>query len=157
MLCTCIYFVDIGSFDGETMSEPPHNPGVDLDDDQKMAYAEDHGQEASGERHAPHAGASVPPFARRGRLDTRYMMELGDQLSALIVEVGIRPVYYRDIQTDDRILQMGRGMLRDMYSLMRHVVGATIAVTRLRRIVRSYRRSQAVACDRQSADRKSVV
>ena len=38
-------------------------------------------------------------------------------------------------------------MPRDMYGLMRHVVGATTVVTRLRRIVRSYRRSRAAARD----------
>ena len=67
-----------------------------------MRDAEDH-QEAGAERHA-HVGAPVPPFARCGRLDTRYRMELGNQLSALIVEVGIRPTHYRDIHVDDRLL-----------------------------------------------------
>ena len=51
---------------------------------------------ASVERHAP-AGVSVLPFSRHGRFDTRYRMELGDQLSALIVEAGIRSAHYRDI------------------------------------------------------------
>ena len=59
------------------MSGPPHDLGVDPDDDQCMADAEDHDQEAGAERHAP-AGASVPPFARRGQPDTRYRMDLGD-------------------------------------------------------------------------------
>ena len=72
MLCTCIYFGDIGSFDGEDMLAPPHDLGVDPDDDQGMPDAEDY-QEASAKRHAP-ASAPVPPFARHGRLDTRYMM-----------------------------------------------------------------------------------
>ena len=87
----------------------PHDPGVDLDDDQGMVDAEDH-QEAS---------------ARRGRHDARYRMELGDQLSALIVEASIRPAHYRDIEADDRLLQMWRGMLHDMYSLMQYVIGVT--------------------------------
>ena len=72
LLCNCIYFAYIGSFDGEEMSDPPHDLGVDPNDDQDMANAEDdHDQdEASGivERHddpAPH-GASVLPFSRRG-------------------------------------------------------------------------------------------
>ena len=112
MLCTCIYFADIGYFDGEDMPTPPHDLGVDPDDDQGMPDVEDH-QEAGVERHAP-ASASVPPFPRHGRPDTRYRMELGDQLSALIFEVGIKPAHYRDIQVDDRLLQMWRGMLRDM-------------------------------------------
>ena len=90
------------------------------------------------------AGASV-----RGRLsDARYMMELGDQLIALIVEACIRPAHYRDIEVNDRLLQMWRGMSRDMYSLMWHVVGVTTAFTRLTRIVARYDRT--VACDGQS-------
>ena len=95
-----------------------------------MADAEDHDQDEAGaaERHAL-AGAPVPPFARCGRPKTRYRMELGNQLSALIVEAGIRPAHYRDIQADDRLLRMSRGMSRDMYSLMRHVVGATTTFT----------------------------
>ena len=150
MLCTCIYFADIGSFDGEDMPTPPHNPGVDLGDhDQGMPDVEDH-QEASAERPAP-AGAPVPHFARRGLLDTRYRMELGDQLTALIVEAGIRPAHMRDIQADGRLLHMWRGMTRDMYNLMRHVVGATTLVTRLRRTLACYRRGRGTSPDRQSA------
>ena len=65
----------------------------------------------------------------RGRvLDARYRMELGDQLSALIVEAGIRSAHYRYIEVDDRLLHMWRGMLHDMCSLMRHVLGVTIAI-----------------------------
>ena len=75
---------------------------------------------------------------------------MGDQLSALIVEAGIRPAHYIDIEADYRLLQMWRGMLRDMYSLMRHVVGATKAVTRLRRTVARYRRGRDVARDGKS-------
>ena len=59
-----------------------HDPSVDPDDDQGMPDAEDH-QEVG---------------ARRGRLDARYQMELGDQLGALIVEAGIKPTNYRDIK-----------------------------------------------------------
>ena len=110
MLCTCIYFADIGSFDGKDVSAPPHDPCVYTDDDQGMPDAEDH-QEVGVDRHA-HAGTPVPPFARRGRLDTRYKMELGDQLTALIVEAGIRPATMRDIQADGRLLHMWRGMSR---------------------------------------------
>ena len=94
------------------MPAPPHDPGVDPDDDQGMPDAEDH-QETGAERHAP-TSALVPPFARRGRLDTRYRMELGNQLSALIVEASISPTHYKDIQVDDRQLQMWRGMPHDM-------------------------------------------
>ena len=112
------------------MSDPPHDPSVDPDDEQDMADAEDdHDQDQVGaaERHAP-IGAPVPPFARRGRPETIYRMDLGNQLSALVVEAGIRPAHYRDIQANDRLLRMWRGMSRDMYSLMRHVVGATTTV-----------------------------
>ena len=69
MLCTYIYFADIGSFDGKEMPDPPHDPGVDPDDDLDMADAEDdHDQDEAGasERHAPAHGAPVLPFARRG-------------------------------------------------------------------------------------------
>ena len=66
------------------MLAPPHDPGVDPDDDQSMPNANDH-QEAGAERPTP-AGASVPPFARRGSIDSRYRMDLGDQLTTLIVE-----------------------------------------------------------------------
>ena len=129
MFCTCIYFADIGSFDGEEMLEPPHDLGVDPDDDQDMADAKDHDQEVGGERHAPHAGAAVPPFSRHGRPDTQYTMDFFNQLSALIIEAGIRPAHYIDIQVDDRLLRMWRGMSCDMYNLMQHVVGATTIVT----------------------------
>ena len=152
MLCTCIYFADIGSFDGDEMSDPPHDPGVDPNDyDQEMADAPDQ-DEASGtserrvDPHAPH-GAPVLPFARRGRPETRYRMELGSQLCGLISNAGIRPAHYREIQGDNRLIQMWRGMLRDMYSLMRHVVEATTTVTRLRRTVRSYKRSRSATLD----------
>ena len=107
MLCTCIYFADIGFFDGKEMSGPPHDPSVDPGDDEGMPNAKGHEEGAGAERHAP-AGTPVPPFSRHGRPDTSYMMELGDQLSALIVEVGIRPTHYRDIQADDRLIQMWR-------------------------------------------------
>ena len=146
MLCTYIYFSNIGSFDGEDMSTPPNDPGVDPDEDQDMLNAEDH--EASAERPTP-VGVSVPPFSRRGRLDSRYRMELGDQITALIIEAGIRPANMRDIQTDGRMLHMWRGMTRDMYNLMCQVIGATIAVTRLRRTVHSYRHSRAMTRDGQ--------
>ena len=118
------------------MSTPPHDQGVDSGDNEGMPDAKDH-QEADVERHAP-AGATV-----HNRLnDARYRMKLGDQLSALIVEVGIRPAHYRDIQANDRLLQMWRGMLHDMYSLIWHVIGATTVVTQLRRTIARYKSSR---------------
>ena len=78
------------------------------------------------------------------------MMELGDQLIVLIFEAGVRPTHYKDIEVDDRLLRMWRGMPRDIYSLMRHVVGATTSVTRLRSNIARYRRSQAATHDGQS-------
>ena len=102
MLCTCIYFAYIGSFDAEIMPTPPHDPGVDPDDTQGMQDAEDN-QDAGVERPTP-TGAPILPFSRRSRRDSRYRMELCDQLSALTVEVGIRPAHYRDIQVNDRLL-----------------------------------------------------
>ena len=128
-MCTYIYFADIGSFYGDEISAPPNDLGVDPDDDQDMADAEDH--EAGVDRPA-HAGVSVLPFARR-RLDSKLRMELGDQLCAFFFEVGVRPATMRDIQADDRLVQMWRGMSGDMYTVMRHVVGATSLVTLLRR------------------------
>ena len=79
MLCNCIYFADIGSFDGKDMLAPLHDPDVDPDDNQAIPYAEDH-QEAGAKRDTL-AGASVPPFARCGQLDSRYRMDLGNQLT----------------------------------------------------------------------------
>ena len=145
MLRSCVYFADNGSFDGEEMPGPPHDPGVDPDDDdQDMADAEhahDEDEAGAAEKHAPaHYGAPVPPFSRHGRPETRYRMELANQLCALIVDAGIRPAHYREIQADDRLLWMWRGMPHDMYGLMRHV-RATTVVMRLRRTVCSYRRS----------------
>ena len=138
MLCTCIYFANIGYFDGEDMPAPPHDPGVDPDDDQGIPDAKDH-QEAGAKRPAP-AGVSVPPFARCSPLDTTYRMELGDQLTALIIEAGIKTTHMRDIQVDGRLLHMWRGVSRDMYNPMRHVIGAMTLVTWLRMTLARYRR-----------------
>ena len=79
------------------MSGPPHDPGVDPDDDdQDMAdVRDDHEEDEVGgvaerraDPHVPH-GAPIPPFARRGRTETKYRMELGSQLCGLISDVGI--------------------------------------------------------------------
>ena len=95
MLFTCIYFADIGYFNGEDMPAPPHDPGVDLDEDQDIPDVEDH-QEAGVEVPSP-SGASVLSFASHGRLDIRLRMELGDQIYALNFEAGVRPTTMRDI------------------------------------------------------------
>ena len=132
MLCTCIYFADIGSFDSNEIPNPPHDPDVDPDDyDQEMANVLEDEAGGTTERHADPAlhGAPVPPFARRGRPETRYWMELGRQLYGLISNASIRTAHYREIQCDDRLLQMWRGMPRDMYGLMWHVIGDTTSVT----------------------------
>ena len=107
MLCTCIYFADIGSFDGEEMPDPPHDPGVDPDDDdQDMADVpeddQDENEADAAERHAPTHVAPVSSSTRCGRPETRYRMELGNQLCALIIDAGIKPAHYRDIQANDR-------------------------------------------------------
>ena len=113
-----------------------------------MLDAKDH--EAGAERPAP-AGAPVSPFARRGRLDSRLRMELGDQLCALMVEAGVRLATMRDIQADGRLLHIWRSMLCDMYSLMQHVVGATTLVICLRRALSRYRHGRdAMPCDQRS-------
>ena len=54
-----------------------------------MADAKD---QASADRLGPH-GAPVLHFVRR-RPHNRLRMELGDQLCALFVEVGVRPVVW---------------------------------------------------------------
>ena len=105
-----------------------------------MADAKDH--EASVDRLAP-AGASVLPFARH-RLDSRLRMELDNELCALFVEAGVRPATMRDIQGDGRLVHMWRGMPRDMFTLMWHVVGATNLVTWLRKALRCRRGQDAV-------------
>ena len=53
------------------------------------------------------------------------------------------------------LLQMWRGMPRDMYSLMRHVVGVTKTVTQLRRNVAPYRCGRAATRDGQSMSNDS--
>ena len=100
MFCTYIYFTNFGSFDGDAMLVPPNDLGVDLDDDQDVADAEDH--EAGANILRPH-GALVSPFSRR-RLDSRLRMELGNQLCALFVEVGVKPATMREIQVDARLV-----------------------------------------------------
>ena len=112
------------------MLQAAHLARSEVNDDQDMAYVEDH--EAGADRPAP-AGASVPPFARHGRLDSRLRMELGDQICALFVVVGVRPATMRGIHDNGRLVHMLRGMPLDMYNLMQYVVGATTLVTRLRR------------------------
>ena len=69
-MCTCIYFAEIVSFDGEKILAPPHDLSVDPDNDHDMVDAEDHDQDdASADKHPP-AGAPILPFARRGRPET---------------------------------------------------------------------------------------
>ena len=128
MLCTCIYFADIGSYDGEEMPPPPPDPVVDLDEDAEgmMPDITEDQQEAGVDQRPAPVGALA--WGRR-LSDARYRMELGDQLIALFVEAGINPTYFRYIEADDRLLQMWRGMPRDMYSLMWHVIGVTTNFT----------------------------
>ena len=74
------------------MPGPPHDPGVDPDDDnQDIPDAEDDHDEdeaSATERHAPTHGAPMPPFARHGRPETRYRMELANQLYVLILRAS---------------------------------------------------------------------
>ena len=111
------------------MSPPPPDPVVDLDDDAEGMMpdiAREDQQEAGTDQRLAPAGA--PTHGRR-MSDARYRMELGDQLSAFLVEAGIRPADFKDIEADDKLLQMWRGMPHDMYSLMQHVIGVTTAFT----------------------------
>lgn len=120
------------------MLPPPPDPGVDPDDyDEGMPDVEDDNQEASADQRP--APASAPVCSRLG--DARYRMELAYQLIELIFEANIKPAHYRDIEANDRLLRMWRGMTRDMYSLMRHVVGVMTNFTRLMRTVARYDRA----------------
>ena len=110
------------------MSPPPPDLVVDLDDDAEGMIPdiarEDQQEAGTNQRLAP-AGVSA---SGRRLSDATYKMELDDQINAFIVEVGIRPANMRDIQDDGRLLHMWRGMLRDMYNLMQHGIGATTLV-----------------------------
>ena len=110
-----------------------------------MADVEDH--EVGADRPVP-SSASVPPFSRHGRLDIRLRMELGDQLCAFFVEPGVRSITMRDTQENCRLVHMWRGMPRDMYSLMRHVVRATTLFIQLRRALQRYRHVRDATHDR---------
>ena len=130
-MCTYIYFAYIGSLDGDEMSPPLDDPGVDPDYDQDMANVDD---QAGTDRPGPHV--TQVPTGVRHRPDTRFRMELGNQLCRLLVEEGVRPTTIREIKADDRLATIWRGMPHDMLTQMYHVVGATSLVARLRRVVR---------------------
>ena len=53
----------------------------------------------------------------------RFRMELGDQLSSLLVEEGVCPTMMHQIMEDPRLLDIWRDIPRDMMSFMRHFVG----------------------------------
>ena len=103
MFCSYIYIENIGSFDGDDMPGPRNDLVVDPDDDRDIVVTKDH--EADADR-PTRVCAPVPPFARC-RLENRLRMELGDQLYALIIKVGVKPAIMRDIQADGR-LEIGR-------------------------------------------------
>ena len=67
MLCTYIYFVDIGSFVVDEMPPPPNDQGVDAAKDQEMADEKDRASDITG----PHDHGHVPVGVRH-RLDTRF-------------------------------------------------------------------------------------
>ena len=60
------------------------------------------------------------------------------------MEEGVRSATIREIQEDDRMIEMWRGMPRDMLTLMWHVIGATGLVARLRRALRHRRGRDAI-------------
>ena len=97
-MCTYIYFSNIGSFDGDDMPTPPNDPGVDPDDDQEMADAEDW---AGANIPAPHV-AQVPAGVR-GRPNTIFRMDLGEQICQLLVEEGVKLATMREIRADHRL------------------------------------------------------
>ena len=74
MLCTYIYFLDIGSFVGDEIPPPPNDPGVSLANEE-MAYAEDQADDKT----SPHDSAQIPAGVRC-KSHTRFRMYLGDQL-----------------------------------------------------------------------------
>ena len=86
-MCT-IYFVDIRTFVGDEIPSPPNDPGVDVDEE--MEEAEDEGDRPDPDQVQIHAGV-------RRRLDTRFRMELGDQLYRLLVDAGVHPTMIREI------------------------------------------------------------
>jgi hypothetical protein len=61
----------------------------------------------------------------RGRLDTRFKLELGDRLYALLVEMGVYPVLMRDIRKNTILLELWREMSHNIMPLICHIVGAT--------------------------------
>ena len=58
------------------------------------------------------------------RPDTRFRLELGDQISTLLTKVGIFPDLMRDIREYPILLDIWRDMPHDLMPLMRHIVGA---------------------------------
>jgi hypothetical protein len=60
----------------------------------------------------------------RHRPDTRFKLDLGDQLSTLLTKVGVCPTLMRDIRADPTLLEIWREMSRDLMPLMCHIVGA---------------------------------
>lgn len=72
-----IYFVDIGTLVGDEILAQPNDPGVDVDDE--MTEVEDQGDIPDHDWVLIHAGV-------RHRSDTRFRMELGDQLCRLLVD-----------------------------------------------------------------------
>jgi hypothetical protein len=65
------------------------------------------------------------PGSMRHRLDTRFRLELGDQLCALLVEVGVHPVMMQDIREYPMLLDIWREISCDMMPLMHYIVRST--------------------------------
>ena len=114
-MCT-IYFVDIDTFLGDV---PPPPPYADEEIPEDVTGQVTRVQISGDMRH---------------RSYTRFRLELGDQICALLVELGVHPVLMQDIKANPMLLDIWRDMSRDMVPLMCHIVRATRLIT-VRRVV----------------------
>jgi hypothetical protein len=54
--------------------------------------------------------------------DTRFRLELGDRLSALLTKVGVCPALMRDIRVDPTLLDIWNEVSHDLMPLMCHII-----------------------------------
>jgi hypothetical protein len=88
-------------------------PPPPSDDDEKMMH-----EVAAGQVPQVHI-----PGAMHCRTDTIFRLELGDRLSVLLTEVGVCPALLQDTREDPTLLDIWREMLRDLMTLVHHIVG----------------------------------
>jgi hypothetical protein len=104
LFCT-IYFADIGTFIGD-----PPPPLADDDEDIILEVMASQGPQVQ-----------IPDGMHR-RLDTRFRLELGDQISALLTKVGVFPALMRDIKAYPMLLELCMEMSHDLMHLMCHII-----------------------------------